>query len=50
MEEAFNAAVAVINFIKINSINGRLFGQLCEEEDSKTLLFHAEDGLPKVTA
>ena len=42
MEEALNAAIHAINFVKANSLNDRLFMQFCETEKFKTLLLHTE--------
>ena len=42
MEEALNAAIHAINFVKANSLNDRLFIQFGETEKFKTLLLHAE--------
>ena len=42
MEEALNAAIHAINFVKANSLNDRLFMQFCETENFKTLLLHTE--------
>ena len=42
MEEALNAAMHAINFVKANSLNDRLFMQFCETEKFKTLLFYTK--------
>ena len=42
MEQALEAAVSGINFIKANSLNERLFQNLCDEEEFKKLLLHTE--------
>ena len=42
MEEALNAAIHAINFVKANSLNDRLFMQFCETEKFKTLLLYTE--------
>ena len=42
IEEALNAAIHVINFVKANSLNDRFFMQFCETEKFKTLLLHTE--------
>ena len=42
MEEALNASIHVINFVKANSLNDRLFVQFCKTEKFKTLLLHTE--------
>ena len=42
MEEALNAAIHAINFVKANSVNDRLFMQFCKTEKFKTLLLHTE--------
>ena len=42
MEEALNAAIHAINFVKANSVNDRLFMQFFETEKFKTLLLHTE--------
>ena len=42
MEQAFNAAIHAINFVKANALNDRLFMQFCETEKLKILLLYTE--------
>jgi len=42
MQEALNAAIHAINFVKSNSVNDRFFVQFCENENFKTLLLHTD--------
>ena len=42
MEEALKVAISVINFVKANALDDRLFQKLCEDEDHQTLILHTE--------
>ena len=42
MNAPLNLVIEIINFIKSNSLNDRLFHQFCEDEEHQTLLMHTE--------